>query len=228
MSLPINIITIDGPAGSGKGTVAKIVAGILGYSYLDTGAMYRTVALAIKENNADVNNLVELKGFLNNLAIEIKKDKEIKPRYILNNIDVTEIIRTPEITMLSSDIAKIKTVRNYLLELQRRIGAEGNLVAEGRDMGTYVFPEAKHKFFLDATVEERANRRYKELIENDIGQELSYEDVLQNIINRDKQDREREESPLHPASNAVIIDTTNLTPDEVVGKIINALEASSA
>jgi len=228
MSLPMNIITIDGPAGSGKGTVAKIVAGILGYSYLDTGAMYRTVALAIKENNADINNTEELQSFLRNLIIEIKKDKEINPRYILNDIDVTDTIRTPEITMLSSDIAKIKTVRKYLLELQRKIGAEGSLVAEGRDMGTYVFPDAKHKFFLDATVEERASRRYKELIENNFELDLSYEDVLQDIINRDKQDIEREESPLHPASNAVIIDTTNLTPDEVVGKIIKTLEASSA
>ncbi|MGI9533516.1 MAG: (d)CMP kinase [Thermodesulfobacteriota bacterium] len=227
MPLTNNVITIDGPAGSGKGTVAKIVAGSIGYSYLDTGAMYRTVAHAIKTNNVDINNGNKLKTFLSSIFIEIKKDNENSPRYFLNNKDVTDNIRTPEITMISSDIAAIKTVRKYLVKLQREIGASGNLVAEGRDMGTYVFPDAEYKFFLEATVEERANRRYKEIIEKKIDIKISYEDVLEDIKNRDKQDRERKESPLHPALNAVIIDTTNLTPNEVVGKILKTLEASS-
>ena len=227
MTLTKNIITIDGPAGSGKGTVSKIVAEKMGYSHLDTGAMYRTVALAIKKNNVDINNDSELKNLLDSIFIEIKKGKENDPRYILNNEDATDNVRTPEITMLSSNIAKIKTVREYLVKLQRQIGSRGNLVAEGRDMGTYVFPDAKYKFFLNATVEERANRRCKELIENKIDEKISYNEVLQDIINRDKQDMERKESPLHPAINAVIIDTTNLIPDEVVDKIIKALEAPS-
>ena len=228
MSLEGHIITIDGPAGSGKGTVAKIIADSFGYDYLDTGAMYRTMALAIKINNVDINNSDQLKSFLGTVNIEIKKGKGNEPRYELNNADVTDKIRTPAITMLSSDIAKINSVRKYLVELQRNIGSQGNLVAEGRDMGTYVFPEAKHKFFLDASVEERAKRRYKQLLEDKTGREISYDEVLENIINRDQQDRERKESPLHPALNAVIIDTTSLTPNEVVGKIIKALEASSA
>ena len=228
MSLEGHIITIDGPAGSGKGTVAKIIADSFGYDYLDTGAMYRTMALAIKINNVDITNSDQLKSFLVTVNIEIKKGKGNEPRYELNNADVTDKIRTPEITMLSSDIAKINSVRKYLVELQRNIGSQGNLVAEGRDMGTYVFPEAKHKFFLDASVEERAKRRYKQLLEDKTGREISYDEVLENIINRDQQDRERKESPLHPALNAVIIDTTSLTPNEVVGKIIKALEASSA
>ena len=228
MPLTNNIITIDGPAGSGKGTAAKIIANNIGYSYLDTGAMYRTVALAIKKNNVDINNSAALNDFLGGISIDIRKNSQNELRYILNDTDVTDKIRTPEITMLSSNVAKIKTVRELLVKLQRKIGSEGNIVVEGRDMGTYVFPDAQYKFFLDASVEERANRRYKELIENKIDPEISYDKVLEDIINRDKQDRERKESPLHPASNAVIIDTTNLTPDEVVGKILKTLEASSA
>ena len=228
MPLTNNIITIDGPAGSGKGTAAKIIANNIGYSYLDTGAMYRTVALAIKKNNVDINNSAALNDFLGGISIDIRKNSQNELRYILNDTDVTDKIRTAEITMLSSNVAKIKTVRELLVKLQRKIGSEGNIVVEGRDMGTYVFPDAQYKFFLDASVEERANRRYKELIENKIDPEISYDKVLEDIINRDKQDRERKESPLHPASNAVIIDTTNLTPDEVVGKILKTLEASSA
>ncbi|MGI9553363.1 MAG: (d)CMP kinase [Thermodesulfobacteriota bacterium] len=227
MPLTNNIITIDGPAGSGKGTVAKIVAEKMGYSYLDTGAMYRTVAHAIKTNNIDINDSNKLKFFLNGILIEIKNDNENVPKYFLNKQDVTDKIRTPEITMLSSNIAAIKTVREYLVKLQRELGTNGNLVAEGRDMGTYVFPDADFKFFLEATEEERADRRYKELIEKKIDVNISYEEVLEDIKNRDKQDRERKESPLHPALNAVIIDTTNLTPNEVVGKILNTLEATS-
>ena len=185
--------------------------------------MYRTVAFAIRQSNPDTDNSIELKEFLENLDLEINNEQ----RYFLNGNDITDSIRTPEITMLSSDIAKINAVREFLVMLQRKIGLKGSLVAEGRDMGTYVFPGAKHKFYLDATVEERAERRYKELINDKIDIKISYDEVLKDIINRDKQDKERKESPLHPALNAVIIDTTNLTPNEVVGKIINTLEASS-
>ena len=227
MSTTNSIITIDGPAGSGKGTVAKIVASKIGFSYLDTGAMYRTVALAIKNNSIDINDSGVLKSFLGTISIEIKNNKENEPRYLLNDTDVTDNIRTREITMLSSDIAKIQSVRQHLVSLQREIGSGGSLVAEGRDMGTYVFPDAEYKFFLDATPEERANRRYKELMEDKMNIKITFKEVLEDIVNRDKQDKERKESPLHPALNAVIIDTTNLTPDEVVGKIIKTLEASS-
>ena len=166
MSSEKNIITIDGPAGSGKGTVAKIVARKVGYSYLDTGAMYRTVALAVRKNNVDTNNSNMLNEFLDSLVIEIKNDESNEPIYLLNSIDVTGDIRDPGITMLSSRIATLQTVRSYLVGLQRKIGSKGSLVAEGRDMGTYVFPDAKYKFFLDAKVEERANRRYRELVNN--------------------------------------------------------------
>lgn len=228
MSLAKNIITIDGPASSGKGTVAKIVANKMGYTYLDTGAMYRTVALAIKLNGIDFNNNDILESFLNTLSIEIVRNNENEARYILNNKDVTDNIRRPEITMLSSKVADIKSVREYLLTIQREAGSKGDLVAEGRDMGTIVFPDAKYKFFLDAKRGERAKRRFKELTEKKIDENVTFSEVLEDIKIRDKRDMERKVSPLHPALNAVIIDTTNLTPNEVVGKIIKTLEASTA
>ena len=221
-----NIITIDGPAGSGKGTVAKMVAVKKGYSYLDTGAMYRTIDLAVLNEGVEISNESGVLDLLNKTQIdtEYKKDEELK--IFLNGTDVSGDIRTPAISKLSSDIAKIKPVREFLVKLQRRIGQKGKIVVEGRDMGTYVFPGAKYKFYLDATAEERASRRYKQLNKENNTEVQSYEDVLKEIKTRDKQDMERKESPLHPAPNAVIIDATSLTPSEVVVKIIKSTEAA--
>ena len=221
-----NIITIDGPAGSGKGTVARMVADEKGFSYLDTGAMYRTVALAVHESGLDTKNEPGLINFLEQINIDINYSKEDGFTVFLNGKDVSEKIRTPEISILSSDIAKLRPVREYLVNLQRKIGLKGGIVVEGRDMGTYVFPGAKFKFYLDATAEERANRRYKQLKDSNSGNVQTYEEVLKEIKSRDKQDMERKESPLHPALNAVIIDTTSLTPSEVVVKIIKSTEAA--
>ncbi len=221
-----NIITIDGPAGSGKGTVARMVAVKKGYSYLDTGAMYRTVALAIKEQGADINNDQDVLNILNKTVIETDYSKDKGLKIFLNGIDVSEKIRTPEISKLSSDIARNTSVRDFLVRLQRKIGLKGKIVVEGRDMGTYVFPGAKYKFYLDATAEERASRRYKQLNDENNVEVQTYEEVLKEIKTRDKQDMERKESPLHPALNAVIIDTTSLTPSEVVVKIIKSTEAA--
>ena len=216
------IITIDGPAGSGKGTVAKLVAEKLQFSYLDTGAMYRTIALAFKEIDVAPNDKNQVAKLLENIDIRTEFDANHGVKTFLNGEDVTESIRTPEISILSSDIAKIRTVRSFLVALQRNLGAGGKIVAEGRDMGTVVFPEAKYKFYLDASTEERARRRFLQLNDN----KLTYEMVLDEIKKRDKQDMERKESPLHPAPNAVIIDTTDLTPSEVVVKILKATEAA--
>ena len=221
-----NIITIDGPAGSGKGTVARMVANEKGFSYLDTGAMYRTVALAVYESGLDTKNEPGLINFLDHINIDINYSKEDGFSVFLDGNNVSEKIRTPEISKLSSDIARLRPVRNYLVDLQRKIGLSGGIVVEGRDMGTYVFPGAKFKFYLDATPEERANRRYKQLKDSSSADSQTYEEVLKEIISRDKQDMERKESPLHPALNAVIIDTTSLTPSEVVVKIIKSTEAA--
>lgn len=222
------IITIDGPAGCGKSTVAKIVADKVKYFYLDSGAMYRIVALAVREKNMDVDNNDDVpESFLNGLDIEIRKDEKNGFRYTLNNNDVTGRIRDHDITMLSADVAKLRNVRSYLAERQRQMGLERNLVAEGRDMGTCVFSDAKYKFFLTGTAEERAKRRFKELVKNKAEEKISYSEVLESIVNRDKQDRERKESPLRPSENAVIIDTTHLTLKEVVNRIMKTLEGTS-
>lgn len=218
------IITIDGPSGVGKGTVAKSVAKKLKLTYLDTGAMYRAVALKVKTEPIDIDNDSELLSLLNDTNIGIENSPENLLIITLNNKDITDEIRSPEISRIASDVATKGLVRNKLVELQRQIGSNGNIVVEGRDMGTYVFPEATYKFYLDATLQERAVRRKKQLMENNINIDL--DKLIKEIETRDKQDKERLESPLHPARNAVIIDTTNLNADEVTNRIITEVKVS--
>jgi cytidylate kinase len=218
------IITIDGPSGVGKGTVAKSVAKKLALAYLDTGAMYRAVALQVKRNPINIDNDTELLSLLNNTEIGIVNNQDNVLVITLNNEDITDKIRSPEISRISSDVATKRLVRKKLVELQREIGLNGNIVVEGRDMGTYVFPEATFKFYLDATLEERALRRRKQLMENNINIDL--DNMTKEIGLRDKQDKGRLESPLHPAPNAVIIDTTNLNADEVTNRIITEVKVS--
>lgn len=218
------IITIDGPSGVGKGTVAKSVAKHLELTYLDTGAMYRAVALQVKRNPLDIDNNSELLSLLSNTKIGIESSLDNVLLITLNNEDITNEIRSPEISRIASDVATKGLVRKKLVELQREIGLNGNIVVEGRDMGTYVFPEATFKFYLDATLKERAVRRRRQLIENNINIDL--DKMIIEIELRDKQDKGRLESPLHPAPNAVIIDTTNLNADEVTNRIITEVMVS--
>ena len=216
------IITIDGPSGVGKSTVSKSVARKLGFTYLDTGAMYRAVALQVKRESVDPGDEKRLKSLLDNTEIRLVRNDNGELVILLNNEDVTGLIRTPEVSRLSSDVATKRAVRVKLVELQQEIGKSGNIVAEGRDMGTYVFPDAAFKFYLDASLGERARRRWKQLEETGGGGDI--ESVKNEIIKRDAQDMERSESPLHPAVNAVIIDTTNLTSDEVTDRIIKEVQ----
>ena len=216
------IITIDGPSGVGKSTVSKSVARKLGFTYLDTGAMYRAVALQVKRESVDPGDEKRLKSLLDNTEIRLVRNNNGELVILLNNEDVTALIRTPEVSKLSSDVATKRAVRVKLVELQQEIGKTGNIVAEGRDMGTYVFPDAAFKFYLDASLGERARRRWKQLEETGGGGDI--ESVKNEIIKRDAQDMERSESPLHPAVNAVIIDTTNLTSDEVTDRIIKEVQ----
>ena len=215
------IITIDGPSGVGKSTVSKSVARRLGFTYLDTGAMYRAVALQVKRESVDPGDEGKLKSLLDHTEMRFL-NKDGDPVILLNNEDVTGLIRTPEVSSLSSDVATKRAVRIKLVQLQQEIGKKGNIVAEGRDMGTYVFPEAAFKFYLDASLEERVKRRWKQLAES--GGDGDIESVKNEIMRRDAQDMERSESPLHPAGNAVIIDTTNLTSDEVADRIIKEIQ----
>ncbi|MGH7901314.1 MAG: (d)CMP kinase [Thermodesulfobacteriota bacterium] len=211
------IITIDGPSGAGKGTVARIVASKLGLNYMDTGAMYRAVALLVKRSLIDYDDEDELRKLLLEIHIAFENNSDNNLRILLNREDVTDKLRDPEMSTLSSNLATKRSVRTTLKGIQRRMGIKSNIIAEGRDMGTYVFPDADFKFYLDATLNERAKRRWQQLRESGI--EVELEDVKNEIEKRDRQDTERQDSPLHPASNAVIIDTTNLKIEEVVEKI---------
>ena len=211
------IITIDGPAGVGKGTIAKIISKSLGFKYLDSGAMYRALALFADLNGVSDNDSDRLKKILIDLHIQFIEDEEGE-RVLLNTDDVTEDIRTNEISTLASKFAANDIVRKILREMQRRMIKDKDYIAEGRDMGTYVFPDAKYKFYLDADLKIRAKRRADQLKEI-LGINMNEENVAKEISNRDNLDMTRESCPLHPAADAVIIDTTNMTIDEVVLKI---------
>lgn len=209
----MNLITIDGPAGSGKGTIAKQLSQELKLNYLDSGAIYRILGLHLIENNIPIDNEDLIKKSIEKANIQFSRHK-----ISLNNRDVTDEIRTESIAKIASLIAANKTVRESILDLQRSFLKKPGLVAEGRDMGTVVFPEAKNKFFLTASVQERADRRYKQLISK--GFDVSIADLVVEIQERDFRDINRTISPLVPAANAVIIDTTKLSPSQVVEFIL--------
>jgi len=209
----MNLITIDGPAGSGKGTIAKQLSEVLKLNYLDSGAIYRILGLHLIENNIPIDNEDLIKKSIEKANIQFSRHK-----ISLNNRDVTDEIRTESIAKIASLIAANKTVRESILDLQRSFLKKPGLVAEGRDMGTVVFPEAKNKFFLTASVQERADRRYKQLISK--GFDVSIADLVVEIQERDFRDINRSISPLVPAANAVIIDTTKLSPSQVVEFIL--------
>ena len=209
----MNLITIDGPAGSGKGTIAKKLSEVLKLNYLDSGAIYRILGLHLIENNIPIDNEDLIKKSIEKANIQFSGHK-----ISLNNRDVTDEIRTESIAKIASLIAANKTVRESILDLQRSFLKKPGLVAEGRDMGTVVFPEAKNKFFLTASVQERADRRYKQLISK--GFDVTIADLVVEIQERDFRDINRTISPLVPAANAVIIDTTKLSPSQVVEFIL--------
>lgn len=206
------IMAIDGPAGSGKSTIAKILAERHSLTYLDTGAMYRMVALYFLENNVDLDNDAEVRINLAKIVLDIDKN-----RFMMNGKDVSEEIRTPRVSGLVSFVARIKRVRERLVELQREISYGKNVVLDGRDIGTVVFPNADLKIFLVASPEERAKRRLKEYGEKGVKED--YESVLNNIKERDLIDSTRAESPLKKAEDAVEIDTSFMTIDEVTEAI---------
>lgn len=207
------IVAIDGPAGSGKGTVAKLISKDLGFVNIDTGATFRCVALAMIQNNIKKEEEDKIEELLKSIKIDMKPDGTV----LLNNEIVTDRIRENDVNELVSPISVIKIVRDKLLEIQRKIAEGKNVVMEGRDIGTVVFPKADVKIYLDASPEERAKRRLKQNQEKGI--ESSYEEVLKNIIDRDKRDSSREIAPLKKAEDAILIDSTNLEINEVVTAI---------
>jgi cytidylate kinase len=220
-----NIVTIDGPSGAGKSTISKLLAAKLHFTYLDTGAMYRAVGLQVERSGLDLEaeksreKLVKLLDILDMALAPGEEGQET--RVFLHGEDVSDAIRTPEMAMVASRVSAEPEVRKKLTEMQRALGNKGAIVAEGRDMGTIVFPDAKYKFFLDATPAERAQRRQKQLLEQ--GQRLEYEELLAQIRKRDRDDSSRSLAPLKPAPDAVVIDSSQMSIDEVVSFMLKAV-----
>ena len=212
------IVAIDGPAGAGKSTVAKILAKRLGFLYIDTGAMYRALTLKALENNIDIKDEGKVNELALNTSIDLLNNPDGPLKVILDGRDVSLDIRQPRITQVVSDVSRIKGVRQILVKLQRELGERGDCVLEGRDIGTVVFPNAQKKFFIDASAQVRVNRRFKEL--KGLNQDVAENDVARDLSNRDKIDSTREVSPLRKAEDAIYIDTTELSIEEVVQKML--------
>lgn len=210
-------IAIDGPAGAGKSTIAKMIANHFNIIYVDTGAMYRAVALYCVEQGINYNDKKNVENILNQIDIKIQYTNKGQ-RIVLNNEDVSDRIRTQEIAQGASAVATIGAVRIKMVELQRNIAKETSVVMDGRDIGTHVLPNAEVKIFLTASVEERADRRYKEL--NEKGIECCFEKIKEEIEERDQNDSSREISPLIRAEDAIEVDTTGISISEVVNKVI--------
>ncbi|MGQ9500354.1 MAG: (d)CMP kinase [Dissulfurimicrobium sp.] len=213
------IITIDGPAGAGKSTISRALASRLAYTYLDTGAMYRAVALIVKENGLDITDENAVSWLLGHIHLDFKFHGD---KIIMNNRDISDIIRGQEMDALSSAVSRFEKVRDYLTRLQREIGSCGDIVAEGRDMGTVVFPSADFKFFITADAPTRAIRRKKQL--EMMGRVADYDEILAQIETRDMADSTRTLSPLKKASDAVVIDTTGLTIKSTLEHILFLIE----
>lgn len=215
------IVAVDGTAGSGKGTITKIIADKLNLISIDTGAMYRCVALECINKNINYTEIEKIKEILKDINIELKKENNLQV-VILNGKDVTREIRTPEVDSVVAKFAAIKEVRDKITPLQRKMGQDANIIMEGRDIGTVVFPNADVKVFLDCSVEERARRRYKQDLEKGI--ETTYEEVLEGIKERHRLETEREIAPLVQAPDAVYIDSTKMTIDEEAEAVIKIIE----
>lgn len=219
------VVTVDGPAGSGKSTVGRLLAKRLSYVYLDTGALYRAMALKVRMAGVSPDSREKIAILCGSTEIALR-ECDGTTRILLDGEDVTERIRTPEISMLASTISALPEVRASLLSVQRDSVRDGGVVAEGRDMGTVVFPGADVKFFLTASAGERGRRRWQEL--KDRGHEVSLEEVLKDVVQRDRQDSERELAPLRPSDDGVLIDSTGKNIDEVVEEMIGAVRGKSS
>jgi CMP/dCMP kinase len=211
------VVALDGPAGAGKSTAARLLAERLGYVLVDTGALYRGVALASKEAGISWDDGTGLARLIGRLALTLERDDEGRSRLHIDGVDRASEIRTPQISDGASRVSRHLAVRGALLDLQRRLGAEGRVVLEGRDIGTVVFPDAELKVFLTASDEARAKRRHAELGAS--GHDAPYAQVLADIRERDRRDSERDVAPLRPADDAVVLDTSDVGLEAVVDRL---------
>lgn len=221
----VPVITIDGPSGSGKGTICQLLAAKLGFHYLDSGALYRLLALAAKRHGVSLDNMESLAVLAAHMDISFKAhDNGDAPKVLLEGEDVSSLIRSEAVGTNASVVAAYPEVRSALLQRQRAFAVLPGLVADGRDMGTVVFPDANAKVFLTASPEERAQRRYKQLI--DKGESVSLAALVERVQRRDERDMTRKVSPMIPASNAMVLDSSGMTIEEVLQKVVDVVVAS--
>ncbi len=216
---------LDGPAGAGKSTVARELAKKLGYIYVDTGALYRAIGLYATRCGAETTNAAQVVPLLNCIHLELKFENDAQAVY-LNGENVSTAIRVPEMSMAASNVSAIPKVREFLLDLQRNIAANNNIIMDGRDIGTVILPDAQVKIFLTASVEERAHRRYKELMAK--GHDVNYDEILKDIAQRDYNDSHRATAPLKKADDAIEVDSSNMTAEEVIDTIADIITRKKA
>lgn len=213
-------VAIDGPSGAGKSTISKIVAKRLGYIYVDTGALYRAIGLYTLNKKVDTKNENDVTEILNEIRVELKYINEVQ-HVFLNDQDVSDKIRTGEVSMAASDVSAIPSVRKFLFDLQQNLAKTNNIVMDGRDIGTVVLPFATVKIFLTASPEERATRRFEEMTEK--GMQVNYDSVLEDIIKRDYNDSHRDIAPLKPAETSIVVDTTGNSLDQSVEQLYSII-----
>ena len=218
-------VAIDGPAGAGKSTIARAAAKALGFIYVDTGALYRSIGLNAIRNGVDLADTNAIENSLDGIKVELAFDAQGAQIVLLNGEDVSSLIRTPEVSMSASKVSAVSAVRAFLLDLQRNMAKTQSVIMDGIDIGTVVLPNAEVKIFLTASPEIRAKRRFDELIEK--GQDVKYEDVLADVIERDYNDSHREIAPLKPAEDSKLADTSGLTLEESIQLIINIIKENT-
>jgi cytidylate kinase len=218
------IVAIDGPSGAGKSTLAKRLARELGFTYLDTGALYRALALKLLRQELDLDNQPKLAALVDSTEIDLI-DSSGNLKVLLDGVEVSDLIRTPEVSQMASKVSAFPVVRKRMLDLQRALGQKGSVVVEGRDIGTVIFPNAEVKIYLDASVNERARRRYEELLK--AGRDVLFEDTVREIEERDKRDSERDLAPLRKADDAFAIDSSALSADAVAEQVMRTIKQKS-